>query len=98
MSRYVSQSIQELLKERSKMLSEKHQKKKRRTSSEINKTYKCPYQDCNKKYGCDVSMNLHIKLKHEGGNKTEREQLAVRQCLSRGKYARLKLMEVPSRK
>jgi hypothetical protein len=45
-------------------MSEKHQKKKRRTSSEISKSYK--------RYGCDVSMNLHIKLKHLGGNKTER--------------------------
>jgi hypothetical protein len=38
---------------------------------------KCPYDNCNKKYGSAVSLNLHIKLKHNGGNKTEREKLAV---------------------
>jgi hypothetical protein len=65
------------MKERGKMMTERHKKKKRRTSSEIEKMHKCPYQGCAKRYGCDVSMNLHIKLKHLGGNKTEREQLAV---------------------
>lgn len=30
-----------------------------------------------KLYGSDVSLNLHIKIKHNGGNKTEREKLAV---------------------
>ena len=52
-------------------------KKKRRTSAEINKIYKCLYPNCSKSYGCDVAVNLHIKLKHNGGNKTEREELAV---------------------
>lgn len=37
----------------------------------------CPYEDCKKTYGSEVSLNLHIKLKHNGGNKTEREKLAV---------------------
>ena len=32
--------------------------------------YKCPYTDCKKIYGSDVSLNLHIKLKHNGGNKS----------------------------
>lgn len=38
----------------------------------------CPYNDCKKSYGGEVSLNLHIKLKHGGGNKTERESLAVK--------------------
>lgn len=37
----------------------------------------CPYENCNKLYGSEVSLNLHIKLKHKGGNKTDREKLAV---------------------
>lgn len=37
----------------------------------------CPYDNCSKSYGSEVSMNLHIKIKHNGGNKTEREKLAV---------------------
>lgn len=31
-----------------------------------------------KYYGSDVSLNLHIKIKHNGGNKTERERMAVK--------------------
>jgi hypothetical protein len=38
----------------------------------------CPYADCGKFYGSEGSLNLHIKIKHNGGNKTERERLAVR--------------------
>lgn len=52
------------------------EKKNRRTASEIEKNHMCPYEGCNKLYGSDVSLNLHIKLKHNGGNKTEREKLA----------------------
>ena len=39
--------------------------------------FKCPYPECEKSYGSDISLNLHIKLKHYGGTKTQRE-LAVR--------------------
>ena len=42
----------------------------------IDKTYKCPFGDCGKPYGSDVSLNLHMKLKHNSGTKTEREALA----------------------
>ncbi len=42
----------------------------------IDKTYKCPFSDCAKPYGSDVSLNLHMKLKHNSGTKTEREALA----------------------
>lgn len=34
----------------------------------------CPYENCEKSYGTEVSLNLHIKLKHNGGTKTERQQ------------------------
>ena len=37
----------------------------------------CPYADCGKYYGSEGSLNLHIKIKHNGGNKTEREKIAV---------------------
>jgi hypothetical protein len=55
----------------------KNKKKSRRLASEIQKSFQCPYKECQKLYGSDVSLNLHIKLKHNGGNKTERERLAV---------------------
>eukprot|EP01016_Furgasonia_blochmanni_P014443 TRINITY_DN1756_c0_g1_i9.p1 TRINITY_DN1756_c0_g1~~TRINITY_DN1756_c0_g1_i9.p1 ORF type:complete len:282 (+),score=38.69 TRINITY_DN1756_c0_g1_i9:66-911(+) len=54
----------------------KLKKKNRRTASQIKKDHVCPYEGCNKQYGSDVSLNLHIKLKHNGGNKTEREKIA----------------------
>jgi hypothetical protein len=31
---------------------------------------------CEKVYGSEGSLNLHIKLKHNGGNKTDREKIA----------------------
>lgn len=48
----------------------------RRTAKEIERSYVCPYQNCSKVYGSEGSLNLHIKIKHNGGNKTDREKLA----------------------
>lgn len=71
-------TILQLLQQEMQMaLSQRYKKKNRRTSQEIEKTYQCPYEKCNKLYGSDVSLNLHIKLKHQGGNKTDREKVAV---------------------
>ena len=55
----------------------KPKKKKRRTAKEILKSFMCPYHQCKKKYGSDVSLNLHVKRAHNGGNKSEREKYAV---------------------
>ena len=38
----------------------------------------CPYRNCGKTYVSDTSLNLHIKVKHNGGNKGAREALALR--------------------
>ena len=43
----------------------------------INHSFQCPYPNCGKYYATEVSLNLHIKIKHKGGNKTEREKYAV---------------------
>lgn len=58
--------------------SKSNQRKKhnRRTAKEINRQYICPYKNCQKIYGSEGSLNLHIKIKHNGGNKTDRERLA----------------------
>jgi hypothetical protein len=55
---------------------------------EIVKDYTCPYDNCYKIYGSDVSLNLHIKIKHGGGNKSDRDKLAVRiiLCLASNMY------------
>lgn len=51
-------------------------KKKRRKAKDITKNFVCPYPTCKKKYGSNVSLNLHIKRSHNGGNKSEREKYA----------------------
>ena len=48
----------------------------------IEKVYECPFSKCGKNYGSDVSLNLHMKLKHNSGTKTERETLAREICLA----------------
>lgn len=48
----------------------------RRCADEIQKGFTCPYEQCCKVYGSEGSLNLHIKLKHNGGNKTDREKIA----------------------
>ena len=48
----------------------------RRTAKEIDRSFICPYDSCAKVYGSEGSLNLHIKIKHNGGNKTDREKLA----------------------
>ncbi|KRX03670.1 hypothetical protein PPERSA_04222 [Pseudocohnilembus persalinus] len=78
-NKLLSQKISELdnlHKEYHKIQAARNKKKNRRPAKEIEKSYTCPYGDCVKIYGSEVSLNLHIKLKHNGGNKTERERLA----------------------
>lgn len=53
----------------------------RRTTREIERNFVCPYKTCQRLYGSEGSLNLHIKIKHNGGNKTDREKLA-RQLLA----------------
>lgn len=55
----------------------KRKKHNRRAALEIDKSYNCPYFACDKQFGSDGSLNLHIKIKHNGGTKTERERMAT---------------------
>ena len=48
----------------------------RRCANEIKRQLQCPYPKCSKLYGSEGSLNLHIKIKHNGGNKTDREKIA----------------------
>jgi len=54
----------------------KRKKHLRRSAHEIDRSYICPYDGCDKFFGSEGSQNLHIKIKHNGGTKTEREKLA----------------------
>ena len=40
------------------------------------------FKGCGKEYGSEVSLNLHMKIKHGSGTKTERESLAKEVCLA----------------
>ena len=48
----------------------KRKKHNRRTATEIERTFTCPYEGCDKFFGSEGSQNLHIKIKHNGGTKT----------------------------
>lgn len=53
------------------------EKRKRRTVRELEMEFPCPYARCRKEYASELALNLHIRNKHNGGSKTERENLAV---------------------
>ena len=57
-------------------LEKKRKHHDRRPANLIAKVFQCPYRNCGKTYGSDGSLNLHIKKKHNGGSKTDREKLA----------------------
>jgi len=48
----------------------------RRCNNEIAKVHECPYFGCDKTYGSEGSLNLHMKIKHKAGSKTWREKFA----------------------
>ena len=70
---------------------QKSKKKIRRTSDMIDKTYQCPFEKCMRSYGSDVSLNLHMKLKHNSGTKTQRQNLAKEICLAEEKGMKMKI-------
>lgn len=41
----------------------------RKRKSHISNNYGCTYEGCTRSYDSSVSLNLHIKLKHNGGTK-----------------------------
>jgi hypothetical protein len=49
-------------------------------------SYECTYPGCGRSYSSSVSMNLHIKIKHNGGTKKEREACAVIKLIFRKPY------------
>lgn len=64
----------------------------RRKMCELKREFKCPYENCDKVYASEGAVNLHIKNKHHGGNKTEREKLAKSLV-----YCKAKGMNVPDK-
>jgi hypothetical protein len=64
------QELEDAEKEWMQIWTQKSKKKIRRTSDMILKAYDCPFDKCSRTYGSDVSLNLHMKLKHNSGTKT----------------------------
>eukprot|EP01133_Synstelium_polycarpum_P018138 gene18138-21681_t len=48
------------------MLDPNVKKRHRRTASEIDRSFKCYLLSCNKSYGTEGALKMHIKLKHPG--------------------------------
>jgi hypothetical protein len=76
-SRRTNLTTQQLFTSHEELTGGKGAKRMRRHANELDKQYTCPYPRCFKNYGAEIALNLHIKLKHNGGNKTERERAAV---------------------
>lgn len=70
---FYDQNMERLSNERYSSGRKKHN---RRCANDVDRNYKCPYPKCEKFYGSEGSLNLHIKIKHGGGNKTDREKIA----------------------
>ena len=62
--------IEVLLSQWESIMLVKNKKKMRRTADLIDKKFICPFEKCAKDYGTDVSLNLHMKIKHNSGTKT----------------------------
>ena len=61
----------------------------RKTRAELNCDFECPYSSCDKAYASEGSLNLHIKRKHNGGNKTDREKIAKSLLIFEAKGVRI---------
>jgi hypothetical protein len=42
---------------------------KKRIRKPSQRRFKCPYEQCGRLYDTSVSLNLHMKLKHNAGTK-----------------------------
>jgi hypothetical protein len=69
----------------------------RRCADQLEKDFVCPYEACSKLYGSEGSLNLHIKLKHNGGNKTDREKIAKSLVYANAKGLNFPLEQVTSK-
>lgn len=48
----------------------------RKKNEDLERNQTCPYESCSKVYNTECALSNHIKLKHNGGTKTDRENLA----------------------
>ncbi|CAD8106799.1 unnamed protein product [Paramecium sonneborni] len=75
-------SIVDVLKNRTSKLEQKLKqqegqskvKRVRRTSTQIEKKYKCYVKNCEKYYGSMISLNLHMRIKHKRQRNVQEQQ------------------------
>lgn len=67
-------SLKKKLRSSAENLSEK-QKRLRRTKDRISRDYRCEQGGCGRSYGCENTLNQHIKKKHPRFFRTLREKL-----------------------
>lgn len=58
----------------------------RRNEEKLTKLFRCCYYPCKKEYASVLALNLHVKKKHNGGTKKQRDELAVKLILYRGGF------------
>lgn len=73
---FYDREIQRLANERYKHGVKIRKVTRRKRNVELDKRYCCPYAECERQYNTDCALSNHIMLKHNGGNKTDREKLA----------------------
>lgn len=73
---FYDRNIQRLANERYKHGVKIRKVTKRKRNVELDKQHCCPYAECERHYNTDCALSNHIMLKHNGGNKTDREKLA----------------------
>ena len=61
----------------------------RRNDEKLTKLFRCCYFPCKKEYASVLALNLHVKKKHNGGTKKQRDELAVKLILCRKEFWRL---------
>ena len=73
---FYDREIQRLANERYKHGPKIRKVTKRKRNVELDKRFVCPYAECERQYNTDCALSNHINIKHNGGNKTDREKLA----------------------
>jgi hypothetical protein len=82
-SEFYDQNVERFKAERYATGRKIHERKK---MNQLERGQECPYDNCCKIYASEGALNNHIKIKHNGGNKTDREKLAKSLvfCTARG--------------
>jgi len=77
---YLDLNTKYFIKRRKHKVQQCQQPRKRRKASQIERLYKCLERICNRSYGTEGALKMHIKLKHPGVAYNEAYQLQARKA------------------